>query len=301
MDDNTEHIPVLAKTLVEQISLPLDAAMVDATVGHGGHSLLLGGFLGPEGTVIGLDVDRNSIRRAQLTLKDLACKVLIVNENFSEIDKAVEESGVGKVDLILADLGICSAQLTDVDMGLSFQENMPLDMRLDKRLKTTAADIINRKDEQFLADLIYKYGEDRASRRIARFIVESRNIQKITTTDQLCSIVCKALGQRQHGWHKSKSHPATRTFQALRIAVNSELENLEKLLKKAPGLLKQGGLIAIISFHSLEDRIVKYDFKANKQNGVYEVLTKKPLVPSREEMTDNPRARSSKLRISKKL
>ena len=301
MDNSTEHIPVLAKTLAERISLPQEAVMVDATIGHGGHSLLLGSLLGPEGMIIGLDIDRNSIQRAHLKLKDLACKVSIVNENFSHIEEVVENAGVGKVDLILADLGICSAQLTDIDMGLSFQENMPLDMRLDKRLKTTAADIINRTDEKSLADLIYKYGEDRASRRIARFIVEYRSRQKITTTDQLCSIVCKALGQKQHGWRKSKSHPATKTFQALRIAVNDELENLEKLLKSAPGLLKQDGLIAIISFHSLEDRIVKNDFKANKQEQIYEVLTKKPLVPDRAEIVYNPRARSSKLRISRKL
>lgn len=301
MDNNTEHIPVLAKTLAEQISLPRDAVMVDATIGHGGHSLLLGSYLGPEGTIIGLDVDKNSIQRAQLKLKDLACKVLMVNENFSHIGEVVENAGVGPVDFILADLGVCSSQLTDIETGLSFQENMPLDMRLDKRLKTTAADIINRADENSLADLIYKYGEDHASRRIAKFIVEDRQNRKITTTDQLCSIVCKALGQKQHGWHKSKSHPATKTFQALRIAVNGELENLEKLLKSAPNLLKHGGLIAIISFHSLEDRIVKNDFKANMQQQVYEVLTKKPLVPDREEITDNPRARSSKLRISKKL
>ena len=301
MDNNTEHIPVLASTLAERINLPPDAVMVDATMGHGGHSLLLGNSLGPEGTIIGLDVDKNSIQRAQLKLKNLACKVLIINENFSQIEEVVEKSGVGKVDLILADLGICSAQLDDIEMGLSFQENMPLDMRLDKRLKRTAADIVNRLDENSLADLIYKYGEDRASRRIAKFIVEHRSSCKITTTDQLCSIVCKALGHKQHGWHRSKSHPATKTFQALRIAVNSELENLENLLKSAPGLLKQGGLIAIISFHSLEDRIVKNDFKANKQQHIYEVLTKKPLVPDRDEVVDNPRARSSKLRISKKL
>jgi len=301
VDNNTEHIPVLAKTLVEQISLPRDAVMVDATIGHGGHSLLLGSLLGPEGSIIGLDVDKNSIQRAQLKLKDLACKVLLVNENFSHIGEVVENAGFSKVDFILADLGVCSSQLTDIEMGLSFQENMPLDMRLDKRLETTAADIVNRANEISLADLIFKYGEERASRRIARFIVEDRKNRKITTTDQLCSIVCRALGQNQHGWHKSKSHPATKTFQALRIAVNGELENLEKLLKSAPNLLKTGGLIAIISFHSLEDRIVKNDFKANKQQQIYEVLTKKPLVPDREEIVDNPRARSSKLRISKKV
>jgi 16S rRNA (cytosine1402-N4)-methyltransferase len=202
-----------------------------------------------------------------------------------------------KVDFILADLGFCSAQLEDDRMGLSFQRNMPLDMRLDKRLKTTAADIINRADEKTLADLIYKFGEERASRRIARFIVERRHREPITTTGQLAAIISSAMGKG--GW--SRIHPATRTFQALRIAVNNELENLETLLGSAPALLGQNGFIAVISFHSLEDRIVKTDFKSNEKNGVYKVITKKPISASRDEISENHRARSAKLRIAQKV
>lgn len=294
----TEHIPVLADVLVEQIKLPQDAVMVDATIGQGGHSLLFGKGLGPKGAIIGLDVDTNAIRRAQSVLEGLQCRVILVNSNFSEIADVVRGQGIEKVDLILADLGVCSAQLEDDRMGLSFQRNMPLDMRLDKRLKTTAADIINRADEKTLADLIYKLGEERASRRIARFIVERRHREPITTTGQLVAIVSSALTK---GGQWSKIHPATRTFQALRIAVNGELENLETLLRCAPALLGQNGYIAVISFHSLEDRIVKTDFKNNESNGIYRIVTKKPISPLRSEILNNRRARSAKLRIAQKV
>ena len=270
--------------------------MVDATVGHGGHSYLFGKKLGPEGTILGLDVDEKSIQRAQLVLKDLACRVILAHANFADVDRQVLKYGIDKVDFLLADLGVCSAQLADAERGLSFQQDMPLDMRFDQSRKTTAADIINKADEKNLADLIYKYGEDRASRRIARFIVRHRRDEPIKTTGQLADIVCRALGGKRRG----RIHPATRTFQALRIAVNNELENLQALLTKAPALLAAGGYVAVISFHSLEDRLVKNDFRQNAKNGVYEIVTKKPLVPCREEVKANPRARSAKLRIARK-
>ena len=294
-----EHIPVLAKTLAEQINLPPDGVMVDATIGQGGHSFLFGQTLGPEGVIVGLDVDRNSIRRAQFRLKDLACKTFLICANFSQISEQIGKQGIKKIDFVLADLGVCSAQLADVGMGLSFLHDMPLDMRIDKRLKTTAADIVNKADEKSLADLIYKFGEDRASRRIARFIVQYRQNQPVTTTGELAAIVCKALGQPRQK-RKARIHPATRTFQALRIAVNNELENLEKLLASVPRLLKRNGRIAVISFHSLEDRLVKNNFKQNEKDGIYRIITKKPIVPSRQEIADNRRARSAKLRIAQK-
>ena len=294
------HIPVLCETLAERISLGRDAVVVDATVGHGGHSFLFGKEMGPDGVLIGLDVDENCIKRAHTTLDSLASKVILVRENFARVAEVLDERGIGKVDLILADLGFCSGQMADSTRGLSFQEDMPLDMRLDERLKTTAADIVNGADEKTLADLIYKFGEDRASRRIARFIVQRRSEAKITTTGQLAAVVYRAMKRPAKG-RKSRIHPATRTFQALRIAVNDELGSLEKLLAAGPKCLKSGGFMAVISFHSLEDRLVKNDFKANKADGVYEILTKKPLVASREEITANRRARSSKLRIAKRI
>ncbi len=294
----TEHIPVLAETLAEQIKLPPDGVMVDATTGQGGHSFLFGKTLGPEGVIVGLDVDKNSIQRAQVILKGLSCKVILVQSNFSRISEEVQEQGIEKVDFILADLGLCSAQLTDSRMGLSFLEDMPLDMRIDKRIKSTAADIVNKTDEKSLADLIYEFGQDRASRRIARFIVRERKSGPITTTGQLAKIVCRAFGKAKHG--RRRIHPATRTFQALRIAVNDELENLKILLDSSPGLLNDKGYIAVISYHSLEVRLVKYNFKENKSEGIYRIITKKPIVPTREEIAENRRARSAKLRIAQK-
>ncbi|MFC1676550.1 16S rRNA (cytosine(1402)-N(4))-methyltransferase RsmH [Planctomycetota bacterium] len=301
MDESSvEHVPVLSKALAEQITLPQDAVMVDTTLGHGGHSWLFGQKMGPEGVIVGLDVDEKAIQRAQSNLKFLTCKLITRHSNFSDIANQLREVGIEKVDFILADLGFCSAQMADPEKGLSFLQDMPLDMRIDKRLKTSAADIVNETDEKSLADLIFQFGQDRASRRIARFIVQSRQAEPITTTKQLAAIVAKAL--RRPGAKKwSRIHPATRTFQALRIAVNDELENLVKLLDAAPGLLNQNGQIAIISFHSLEDRLVKFNFKDNKNLGLYEIITKKPIVPHREEILENRRSRSAKLRIAKRL
>ncbi len=293
------HIPVLAKTLIEQINLSPDAVMVDATIGQGGHSYLFGKTLGPGAVIVGLDMDKKSIHRAQSRLQDLACRVILIHSNFSKIADCLRNEGIDAADFILADLGVCSAQLSDVEMGLSFQSNMPLDMRFDKRLKTTAADIVNKADEKSLADLIYRFGQDRASRRIARFIVRHRCSEQITTTFQLAQIVCRALAQPARK-RRPRIHPATRTFQALRIAVNNELENLEMLLASAPQLLKKNGYIAVVSYHSLEDRIVKNNFKQNEKESVYDVITKKPIVPAPEEIAENRRARSAKLRVAQK-
>lgn len=292
------HIPVLTEPLLEWIQLPTDGKMVDATVGHGGHSRLFGRKLGPEGELLGLDVDQNSIQRAHSFLSDLACRVTLVRENFSRIEEVLAQQGIDRVDFILADLGFCSGQLEDVDRGLSFQKPMPLDMRLDDRLTTTAADLVNTLGQKELADLIYEYGQDRASRRIARFIVQQRSQKKFATTTELAALISRALKQPSR---PRQIHPATRTFQALRIAVNRELECLEMLLKSAPNLLKTGGTIAIISFHSLEDGLVKRNFRQNKEEGLYEILTKKPITAGREEQKSNPRSRSAKLRIAKRL
>ncbi len=172
-------------------------------------------------------------------------------------------------------------------------------MRIDKRIKTTAADIVNTADEKSLADLIYRFGQERASRRIARFIVQQRQREPIDTTGQLAAIICRAL-KRPGQKTRPRIHPATRTFQALRIAVNNELENLKDLLIAAPALLRKNGRIAVISYHSLEDGLVKSDFKENKRQGIYTIITKKPIVPTRDEVIKNPRARSAKLRIAQR-
>lgn len=274
--------------------------MVDTTVGHGGHSFLFGQRLGPQGTLIGLDIDSLSLERAEQRLAGLDCKVVLIKSNFASVAERLGELGIPAVDFILADLGLCSAQLADTGLGLSFRdEDMPLDMRIDESLETTAADIVNGYDEKALADLIFEYGQDRASRRIARYIVRRRQQERIITTGQLVEVVCSAL-RRPGSKRRAKKHPATRTFQALRIAVNRELENLKMLLSSAPMLLAQGGSLAVISFHSLEDGLVKRDFKQNQQAGLYQILTKKPLVADEEEVAVNRRARSAKLRMARK-
>lgn len=301
MDElSAEHIPVLSKVLAEQITLPQDAVMVDATLGHGGHSWLFGQNLSSKGVIVGFDVDEKSIEKAKSHLAPLKCKLITCNSNFSDMVDQLDLIGIEKVDFILADLGFCSAQLNDREKGLSFLQDMPLDMRIDKRLMTSAADIVNETDEKSLADLIFQFGQDRASRRIARFIVQNRQEKPITTTKQLAAIVARALSRPgKKKW--SRIHPATRTFQALRIVVNDELASLETLLEAAPGLLNKDGQIAIISFHSLEDRVVKFNFKDNKKEGIYEIITKKPLVPDEQEIEENRRSRSSKLRIARRL
>jgi len=295
-----EHIPVLAGTLAEKIHLPPNGAMVDATIGHGGHTLMFGKRLDPRGIIIGLDVDEKALQTARSRLAGLECRVILVRSNFSRLAEQLHEHRIESVDFILADLGVCSAQLADQELGLSFQANMPLDMRIDKRLKTTAADIVNEADEKSLAEIIYRFGQDRASRRIARFIVRHRADEPITTTGQLAAIVCRALARPGRKQRRTK-HPATRTFQALRIAVNKELENLELLLNSAPSLLRPNGWIAVISYHSLEDRLVKDSFKQNEKDNVYRIITRKPIVPTKQEIDRNRRARSAKLRIARRV
>ena len=295
-----QHTPVLAEVLSDYIRLSENAVVIDATVGYGGHSSIFGQMLGKAGLILAFDVDEKCLDQARQRLKDLSCKVILRRANFSSLAKETAKQGIEKADLIIADLGICSAQLTDADKGLSFQENMKLDMRLDNRLKTNAADIVNGADEKDLSDVIYNFGQERASRKIARSIVQYRQARPITTTGQLSNIICRVLKQSPAS-RKGRIHPATKTFQALRIAVNEELDSLKKFLSDAPDVLAQNGRIAVISFHSLEDRLVKEDFKKNKLNGIYDIITRKPLVATRAEVLDNPRARSAKLRIAGKI
>lgn len=294
------HTPVLVEPLLRLLSYPADGVLVDATVGQGGHGRVLGERLGPEGFLIGLDVDQDSLVEADRKLKGVPYRVVLERENFGQIDQALAKLQVSATNVILADLGVSSAQLAVGRRGMSYQIDGPLDMRLDNRLELNAADLVNKLRQDELADLIYHFGEERKSRRIARAIVEARKQKRIETTLELVEIINKSLGIKGTK-RKYKIHPATRTFQALRIAVNDELGQLEKLLQKAPGLLKVGGQIAVISFHSLEDRLVKYNFRDNKKAGVYETLTAKPITADDRERSENPRSRSAKLRIARKI
>ena len=306
MSTPSAHIPVLGEPLLGLLQYSKDAIIVDATIGQAGHALMAAERLSSEGLLIGLDVDRASLEQANINLTGIDCEVKLVNSNFGRLDEALGELGIERVDVIIADLGVSSQQLDDPGRGMSFRFDGPLDMRLSgedlpdgcEGLKT-AAELVNRLDEKSLADLIFQYGEERKSRRIARAIVEARKIKKIETSAELVEIVNRAVGYRG-GYRKSKIHPATRTFQALRIAVNDELGQLERLLEMAERLLNIAGQIAIISFHSLEDRLVKNSFRAYKQNGCFEILTKKPIIAEEDEVKGNPRSRSAKLRAAQK-
>lgn len=294
------HEPVLLETLAGLLPYGPAGVVVDATVGQGGHAAALAERLDEDGLLIGLDVDPNSLAAAGEHLRGARCRVELRRENFDQLEKVLAELGVEEVDVILADLGVSSAQLGDSKTGMSFQLDGPLDMRLDDRLEKTAGDLVNGLGEKELADVIYKFGEERKSRAIARAIVAARKKKKLEGTRELVAVICAGLHVRELA-RRSKIHPATRTFQALRIAVNDELGSLERLLAMGPRLLKAGGRIAVISFHSLEDRIVKYDFRENKAAGNYEIITRKPLVADEEERRRNVRSRSAKLRVAERI
>ncbi len=298
-DSGGGHIPVLKDTLLDRIELLEGAVMYDLTIGHAGHTLAFAEKIGPTGTIIGFDADPRSLDTARNNTQAIAAEIRLFRENFRNIRRVYDENALPKADLVLADLGFCSAQLNDTQRGLSFLGNQPLDMRLDPRIKKTAADLLGELEEEALANLLFEYAQERASRRIARAIVEYRREKPIRSTAELAVIICKAMNQPLNRPGR-KLHPATKTFQALRIAVNDELGALEEMLAAAPGILNENGQIAVISFHSLEDRIVKLDFKKNAQNGLYEILTKKPLEAERVEVDNNPRARSAKLRIARR-
>jgi len=296
-DGLARHVPVLVNQVSQLLSPPPCGTVVDLTIGQAGHSLVLGSRLGPDGVLVGIDVDQRALDHARTVLRSLDCKVILIRGNFAQVGDLLRGKGIDAVDVMLADLGFSSGQVGDPQSGLSFLSDAPLDMRLDRSIQTTAADIVNDTDEQVLADLIYRYGEDRLSRRIARLIVERRKLKPICTTKELAELVCAAYRGRRH----LRIHPATRTFQALRIAVNRELDNLQALLDQAPTLLRSGGRFGVISFHSLEDRLVKQDFRSRAQTGQYKVLTKRPIRPDPQEIAANRRARSARLRIAERI
>lgn len=277
------HVSVLREELVDGLGLKSGGNYLDVTLGGGGHTELILQRL-PDVTVTGVDRDEMAIAAASARLKEFGDRLKIVRSNFAEFNPLGE-----KFDGIIADLGVSSAQFDQGDRGFSFRMDAPLDMRMDQRQELSAADIVNRYDEKVLADLIYEYGEERFSRRIARKIIEKR---PITTTKELEEIAFYSYPPKAR---KGKIHPATRTFQALRIVVNGELDALKSLLEKAPHWLKPSGKIGIISFHSLEDRLVKNTFR---QQGDLRILTKKPIIATEAEVDQNPRARSAKLRFA---
>ena len=293
------HVPVLLKLAIEFLAVRRGGTYIDATLGLGGHSWEIAKLLGPKGHLIGVDKDPSALERARERLTNPPPpaaagewpKVDLVHASFAEVAQHVAPASA---DGLLADLGVSSMQLEDAARGFSFQADGPLDMRMDPHSGLTAEQVVNRCDERELADAIYEFGEERRSRRIARAIVRSRPIR---TTQQLVEVVSAAARSMKH----ERIHPATRTFQALRIFVNRELDDLKALLEAAPTVLKPGGRLVVISFHSLEDRIVKDALRDGAKQGWYRLLTKKPVTAGEEEIDRNPRSRSAKMRAAEKV
>jgi 16S rRNA (cytosine1402-N4)-methyltransferase len=293
------HDPVLLNEVVQLLDPKPGQMFVDCTVGRAGHSSAIAARLGESGMLIGLDVDPRNLEYAKAALKTARCTVRLFHANFAELEDVLAEASTPLVDGFLADLGISTNQLFDSSYGLSFAQDMSLDMRIDPRLTTTAADLVNSMREEDLANVLYELAQERHSRRIARNIARARASQPITTTERLADLVRQAIPPRRGA--PEKIDPATRTFMALRMAVNQELENLDALLHQAPHHLKPGGRFGVIAFHSGEDRAVKQAFRSAEQTGQAKSLTKKPVTPTDDELTRNPRARSAKLRVIQKI
>jgi len=291
------HVPVLTAEALQYLQPGRGGLFVDCTIGLGGHTraLLEGGAT----RVIGLDRDPAALTAAGAALASWGDKVELVHADFRMLDAILDARGIQVVDGALADLGVSSLQLDGPNRGFSFQRDEPLDMRMDTTMGETAADIVSRSTEQELADAIYKYGEERFSRRVARAIVVARRAEPIATTGRLAAIVRRAVPRRGY----QRIDPATRTFQALRIWLNRELEGLDRFLEAAARRLRRGARLVVITFHSLEDRIVKHTLRALAAgaDASLAVLTKKPVVPGASEVEHNPRARSAKLRAAERV
>jgi len=292
------HTPVLSDEVLEWLRIRPEGTYVDATLGAGGHSAAIAARLS-SGQLISLDRDAQALQIARERLKEFANRVSFVRTEFSKIAEAVHGLGIARVDGVLADLGVSSMQLDQPERGFSFREAGPLDMRMSSgeaaEDELTAEEIVNRWPERELADLLYREAEEHDSRRIARAIVKARPIRN---TAHLATVVA---GVRKQQWGRQRLHPATKTFLALRIAVNRELEELGQFLFRAPATLNSGGRWVVLSYHSREDRLVKRAFQGGEKAGTLRVLTKHVIVPSEEEQEANPRSRSAKLRCAEKL
>ena len=292
------HVPVLLKEAIDFLNVRRGGTYIDATVGLGGHSYEIAKRLGAPGHLIGLDKDPAALEKAGFRLRA---------SGFGETDwpsielrqgsfASLAEARSPIADGLLADIGVSSLQLDDAARGFSFQADGPLDMRMDPRSERSAEQVVNHLDERQLADVIYEFGEERRSRRIARAICRSRPIRSTAHLADVISAAARPMNQAER-----RIHPATKTFQALRIFVNRELDDLQALLQAAPRILKPGGRVVVISFHSLEDRIVKDAFREGGREGYFSVLTKKPVTATELESDRNPRARSAKMRAAEKV
>jgi 16S rRNA (cytosine1402-N4)-methyltransferase len=293
-----KHVPVLLKEVVESLNLSKGKFIVDGTIDGGGHAREIVAKIMPGGRFLGIDLDIDLLEKIKESfMKEFSgneCNVRVEWGNYKDMDYVLNQNHLGKPDGILLDLGFSSFHLDDSGRGFSFQKDERLDMRYDTTSGISAAEVVNSTDERVLADMIWKFGEEKFSRQIAKAIVQSRRKNRIETTLQLSEIIS---GGVPAFYRRGKINPATKTFQALRIYVNDELRNLAEFLQKVPEVIASGGRVSIISFHSLEDRMVKKAFADFKKEGLARIITKKPIVATREEVARNPRSRSAKLRV----
>ncbi len=293
-----KHIPVMLQEVMTLLRCEPGRIYVDATLGSGGHAEEILKRTEPDGRVIGIEWDGRAIEEATRRLQSFGRRVIVFRENYCHLPEILQSAGIDWVDGILLDLGLSSLQLEEKERGFSFRDEGPLDMRMDQRERHTAADLVNGLPSTELERILLEYGEERWARRIARAIVLEREREPIQTTRALSRIVYGAIPKR---YHSRRIDPATRTFQALRMKVNRELENLKEMLESGWKVLRKGGRICILAFHSLEDRMVKEAFRRLEREGEMRILTKRPLRPSEEEVRKNPRARSAKLRGAERL
>ena len=299
MDDITDtplHKPVMVDEVLDYLNLQSGQTILDCTVGGGGHAIRILDKIKPDGFLIGIDKDMEILQTTKQSLSKITGKFKLYHADYSDIDEVLRQADIDKVNGVLLDLGVSSLQFDQADRGFSFAKEAPLDMRMDRSRGITAQNLIRRLSESELGELLWKYGEERRSRRIARAILKEEKGVGITSTRQLAAIVERVVPRG-----KGKIHPATRVFQALRIAVNKELENLEIFLDKIYNYMAVGARIVIISFHSLEDRIVKNKFIEKAKQNIFRVLTKKPITPCETEIRENIRSRSAKLRVAERI
>jgi len=291
---NTLHLPVMVAEVIQELRLHAGGTYIDATLGLGGHAEEILKHIGPGGTLIGLDRDPQALEMAMERIKDQRLKA--AKAKFSELENVAREQGVEAADGVLFDFGVSLLQLKGPERGFSFLSDEPLDMRMDSTEPLTAEKVVNEYPEKELARIIHEYGEERKARRVARSIATERRKGRIRTCNELSDIVTRAVGGR-----RGKTHPATRTFQAIRIAVNDELGEIQRGLEGALNILRSKGRLVTIAYHSLEDRIAKNFMKDASREGRLQIITKKPLIPSRKETAENPKSRSAKLRAGEVL
>ncbi len=292
------HVPVLLEEVLEHLMIKKSGTYVDGTLGLGGHAEAIVKKTGGDCTLIGIDRDSEALKYAEKRLKNYT--VHYVRDTFSNMESAIKALGYRAVDGVLLDLGVSSLQLKADGRGFSFLKDEPLDMRMDSMQGLTAGKIVNEYPERDLSEILWRYGEERFCRRIAREIVRTRNRQPIRTCRELALLIERVVRKKRKMYFPGRIHPATRTFQALRIEVNRELSELALAVKAGVNILKTGGRFCIISYHSLEDRIVKHSFREMEKKGLIRIVSKKPLIPRKEERDVNPSSRSAKLRIAER-